>query len=428
MPVSGGHASGPAVVIVSLLFTVLAVMASALRLYTRIVIGRNGGYDDAFITIATFLSVGLTVCTCLEIRYGDGQHEWTISPAEAERSLQALYASIIIYNLALFACKASILLQYLRIFPQRAFRIACFALMGFTLVYSNWTFWSQVFFCKPIAAYWDFDLMADGKCFDRGLVWFMNAGINIVSDIAVAALPLPMLKQLRIQRRPKIALMVVFGLGGFTCIVSILRLESIYAASHSPKDISYNSSLAALWSSLEVNTGILCSSLPTLKTLVSRLFPQIFTSYHRSTLPSAGPTGGLDHPSNKTPTFGSKSHRKAHRTGMTHDQISRGGGIMSERGQHAAFASRGSRGGSMEIDLTEMLGSPPRGGGGGAAAMGRKDIKVVTVVNQEVEVEVEGGHAGREGMMGRGGDGGMKSESGSTRDLIWRTSSEEDLR
>ncbi|KAK0929657.1 hypothetical protein LTR29_016984 [Friedmanniomyces endolithicus] len=251
MPVSGGHASGPAVVIVSLLFTVLAVIASALRLYTRIVIGRNGGYDDAFITIATFLSVGLTVCTCLEIRYGDGQHEWTISPAEAERSLQALYASIIIYNLALFACKASILLQYLRIFPQREFRVACFALMGFTLVYSNWTFWSQVFFCKPIAAYWDFDLMADGKCFDRGLVWFMNAGINIVSDIAVAALPLPMLKQLRIQRRPKIALMVVFGLGGFTCIVSILRLESIYAASHSPKDISYNSSLAALWSSLE---------------------------------------------------------------------------------------------------------------------------------------------------------------------------------
>ncbi|KAK0337115.1 hypothetical protein LTR91_006437 [Friedmanniomyces endolithicus] len=426
MPVSGGHASGPAVVIVSLLFTVLAVIASALRLYTRIVIGRNGGYDDFFITIATFLSVGLTVCTCLEIRYGDGQHEWTISQAEATRSLQALYASIIIYNLALFTCKASILLQYLRIFPQRDFRIACFALMGFSIAYVNWSFWSQVFFCKPIAAYWDLE-MTDGKCFDRGLVWFMNAGINIVSDIAVAALPLPMLKQLRIQRRPKIALMVVFGLGGFTCIVSILRLESIYAASHSLKDTSYNSSLAALWSSLEVNTGILCSSLPTLKTLLSRLFPQIFTSYHRSTLPSAGPNNNTLDPSNKPPTFGSKPHRKPHhRTGMTHDQISRGGGIMSERGgQHAAFASRGSRGGSMEIDLTEMLGSPPRGGGGGAAA--RKEIKVVTVVNQEVEVE--GGLTGQEGIrMGRGGDGGMKSETGSTRDLIWRTSSEEDLR
>ena len=176
-----------------------------------------------------------------------------------------------------------------------------------------------------------------------------------------------------------------------------------------------------------VNTGILCSSLPTLKTLLSRLFPQIFTSYHRSTLPSAGPNNNTLDPSNKPPTFGSKPHRKPHhRTGMTHDQISRGGGIMSERGgQHAAFASRGSRGGSMEIDLTEMLGSPPRGGGGGAAA--RKEIKVVTVVNQEVEVE--GGLTGQEGIrMGRGGDGGMKSETGSTRDLIWRTSSEEDLR
>ncbi|TKA61458.1 hypothetical protein B0A55_12770 [Friedmanniomyces simplex] len=409
MTVSGGHASGAAVVIVSLLFTVLAVIASILRLYTRIVIGHNGGYDDFFITIATFLTIGLTICTCLEINYGDGKHEWTISPVEATKSLQTLYASIIIYNLALFTCKASILLQYLRIFPQRGFRIACFALMAFVFAYLNWTFWSQVFFCKPIAAYWDFTI-TDGKCLNRGVVWFVNAGINIVSDIAVAVLPLPMLRQLNIQRRPKIALMVVFGLGGFTCVVSILRLESIYAASHSAKDTSYNSSLAALWSSLEVNTGILCSSLPTLKTLLSRLFPQIFTSYHRSTFPSGG---GVAY--DPKATFGSSSNKKS-RSKMTHDQISRGMMSAGGRGggQHAAFASRGSRGGSMEIDLTEMMGSPPS-----------KEIKVVTVVNQEVE----GGLPGRGGDGGGGGEDGTKSEQGSTRDLIWRmSSSSSDLR
>lgn len=215
----------------------------------------------------------------------------------------------------------------------------------------------------------------------------INAGINIVSDFAIAVLPLPMLRQLNIQRRPKIALMIVFALGGFTCIVSILRLESLWATSHNPQDTSYNSSLAVLWSSLEVNIGILCSSLPTLKTLVSRLFPQIFTSYHQ-----AHPSGALD----PRETFGSAKKK----TGMTHDEISRGLGRrdVGMRGQHAAFVSRGSRPASMEIDLVEFMGSPSKS----------KDIKVVTVVNQEVE-------------KGPGEDG-TKSEQGSTRDLIYKTS------
>ncbi|KAK3643569.1 hypothetical protein LTR56_010079 [Elasticomyces elasticus] len=381
MAVAGGHASGTAVNTVVLTFTSLAVIASVLRLYTRIGVGRNGGYDDACIVVATVLTIALTVTVCLETKYGNGRHQSTISPEDGVRSLQALYASIIVYNLALFFCKCSILLQYLRIFPQRHFRFACFSLLALIIVYANWTLWSQVFFCKPIAAYWD--LAGGGKCLDRGTVWFVNAGMNIVSDMAVAVLPLPMLRQLNIQRKPKIALMIVFALGGFTCIVSILRLASIYALTHSV-DTSYNGALAALWSSLEVNTGILCSSLPTLKTLVSRAFPHLFTSYHRS-----HPSGALD----PKATFGSQGKK-----GMTHDQISRGfsGRGPGIRGQHAAFASRGSQTGSMKIDLAEMMGSPS------------KEIKVLTVVNQEVE--------------GGLGDERRKSEQGSTRDLIYRTS------
>lgn len=71
--------------------------------------------------------------------------------------------------------------------------------------------------------------------------------------------------------------MVVFGLGGFTCLISILRLESLITFLHTT-DISWNNPLAAIWSSVEVNTGILCSCIPTLKALVTRLFPRVFNS------------------------------------------------------------------------------------------------------------------------------------------------------
>ena len=62
-----------------------------------------------------------------------------------------------------------------------------------------------------------------------------------------------------------------------TCIISILRLQSLYAVSHTD-DISWNNPLAAIWSSTEVNVGILCSCLPTLKGSITRIFPRLFSS------------------------------------------------------------------------------------------------------------------------------------------------------
>lgn len=62
-----------------------------------------------------------------------------------------------------------------------------------------------------------------------------------------------------------------------TCLISILRLQSLYVVSHTD-DISWNNPLPAIWSSTEVNVGILCSCLPTLKGLVSRFYPSLFGS------------------------------------------------------------------------------------------------------------------------------------------------------
>ena len=108
---------------------------------------------------------------------------------------------------------------------------------------------------------------------------FANASINIVTDICTAILPLPVLRSLPIPTKQKYALMVVFGLGGFTCIVSILRLQSIYVVSQT-KDITWNNPLAAIWSSTEVNVGIICSCLPTLKGCVQQIFPTLFSAEH----------------------------------------------------------------------------------------------------------------------------------------------------
>lgn len=53
-----------------------------------------------------------------------------------------------------------------------------------------------------------------------------------------------------------------------------MRLESLFAVLRSD-DISWDLPLSAIWSSLEINTGIFCACVPVLKSLVTRLFPRL---------------------------------------------------------------------------------------------------------------------------------------------------------
>ena len=85
--------------------------------------------------------------------------------------------------------------------------------------------------------------------------------------------------------------MAVFGMGGVVCLISVLRLSSLYAISVST-DVSWDNPLAAIWSSCEVNVGILCSCLPTLKGCVTRYFPRLFNSSGGSR--PTGEFGGLE--------------------------------------------------------------------------------------------------------------------------------------
>ncbi|KAK5719515.1 hypothetical protein LTR15_008039 [Elasticomyces elasticus] len=270
---ASGHAPKHAVIGTTITFTLLAALAVLLRLYTRIKIISRSGIDDLFISLAMLLSILLTICQCRETHYGGSRHFATLSPFEQQRFAQWLWASIWVYYLALGAVKCSILLQYLRIFTQRRFQVTCYVMIGVVGVYTAWAVFSAIFACTPVALFWDNTLQ--GTCFSRLAVWFANAGFNIATDFITTALPLPMLRALHLPRHQKLALLVVFALGGVTCIISILRLPALYAISKAT-DVSYSNPLTALYSNLEVNIGILCCSIPPLKAFVATVCPGLF--------------------------------------------------------------------------------------------------------------------------------------------------------
>lgn len=171
---AAGHASGDAVVGVTVAFTILAFMATATRLFTRTSIVHNAGWDDISITIACILTVALTAAMCMQVQYGMGRHTNTLTDVEKKYSLIWFWASVWVYYIALCFAKLSILLQYLRMFPDRKFRLSCFTLMGVIVGWTLWAFFSAVFACWPIRYFWDTSI--EGTCLNRLAVWVSVGG------------------------------------------------------------------------------------------------------------------------------------------------------------------------------------------------------------------------------------------------------------
>lgn len=104
-----------------------------------------------------------------------GRHQLTLTLYESIESQKPFYVSIFVYNLAMGFTKYSILLQYLRIFPQKMFVRAVYAMLAINTIYLLWTTFSAIFACWPIHYFWtQFANPEGGRCLDRFKVWYVS--------------------------------------------------------------------------------------------------------------------------------------------------------------------------------------------------------------------------------------------------------------
>jgi hypothetical protein len=65
--------------------------------------------------------------------------------------------------------------------------------------------------CRPIAATWDKSI--DGQCGDRRMVYSMTSLPNIVTDLAIILIPIPIISKLKMSRRVKLGVLATFLTG-----------------------------------------------------------------------------------------------------------------------------------------------------------------------------------------------------------------------
>ncbi|KAE8351747.1 integral membrane protein [Aspergillus coremiiformis] len=297
---SNGGKSGMAV---SISFTVLATIFVLARVYTRAGIMKRMEPNDYMVLIALVLSYVFMAFFIIESFHGMGMHGADIPPAILLKQMKAFWITIPFYNAALLSAKASILLQYFRVFPTSRMRLINWTMLGILGIYGSWAVLSGFLNCIPVAKFWDKTI--PGYCLAEKGLWFSNASMHIATDLAILVIPIPALSQLDLPKRQKIALITVFALGGFVCITSVCRLVSLKKIADST-DPTFDNVGAATWSAVECNVGIICACLPTLRPLVSRIVPHLLStlsSRSRSYYNQSYSNGQLNSPHARGPAY-----------------------------------------------------------------------------------------------------------------------------
>ena len=134
--------------------------------------------------------------------------------------------------------------------------------------------------------------IADPTCISIETIYLASAPVNIATDLAILVLPIPMLTALLLPRRQKTILVLTFLLGAFVTVIDVVRIYVMQLAVTSldmlPRlkltslDFSYDASMALMWSAVEVNVGIICACIPTLRPLVKRLVPEMVSEGNHS--------------------------------------------------------------------------------------------------------------------------------------------------
>jgi hypothetical protein len=260
--------SGSIIACVGVMLAV-STIAIGLRFYVRGKLLRAISAEDWCILAAwvfTAVAGGLTI---KEAQLALGKHFVTVSPADMSAWKEHTYIKTLFYNLSLCFTKISILLLYLRLFKTFTYlRIAIWGVLGIVVVYNLWSICMYLTFCIPLQKYWHPQL--EGYCHPV-TVWWALTYLHIVSDFLIFVLPIPGIVPMSIPRTQRAGLLCLLCIGFFVCLISVLRtvwLNNTYMRA----DPTWHYTSIANWSTVEINTAVVCACLMTTKPLFSRLF------------------------------------------------------------------------------------------------------------------------------------------------------------
>lgn len=248
----------PMIIALCSILSAMSIIVVGWRLLIR---GRARGLalDDYFAALSLLFAVIYSCLTIAQTRYGLGLPVGSRPPENLDIYTKVNYAGRPFYQLGISFFKIALLVSYLRLLQgtdHKLYAKVVWVVIWLVFLSHLGCTFALVFACTPVDKSWT--PLKDGTCLPAGPSFTGYAVVTIVSDIVVTLLPIPVLVKLNVSRSKKMGLIVVFILGIFTTICSVMRYTQINRIQFGDG----NSTMLVLWGTIEFNVGNVVSSLP----------------------------------------------------------------------------------------------------------------------------------------------------------------------
>ncbi|KAG8666803.1 hypothetical protein FPOAC1_011621 [Fusarium poae] len=265
-----------------------------LRYITKIAYKVPLGLDDLFMLITMLISIAcITINTYGLGNSGFGRDLWTLTPTQITDFGRWFYVMAVFYFADQAFLKLTMIFFFLRIFPSENVRKILWITTGITITVGIMYIFLAIFQCRPISYFWTkWDMEHEGSCASiNGITW-SNGAINIAMDFWIMAIPISQLKKMNMGWGKKLLVGGMFSVGIFVTIMSILRLyATIVAGMSHTNNASWEYLAMSKWSTIEINVGIWCACMPSLRIMFSRLCPKLLGTSKRYLKYGSGKNG-----------------------------------------------------------------------------------------------------------------------------------------
>jgi len=238
----------------------VAIILRFIARYNR----RQNYFAEEWFAVASLITFLVYNALCLyEGEHGSGYDPRKLPYPVLVTYLKIVTVSGIMVALSIGAAKFSILFLYMRVFSvddkfHRAIKIVA-------IIHTLWligTILALVLYCSPVEKAWQPSPLVKGHCFSYAKLTVALEVPNALMDFVIMALPMSMLRKLRIPLQDKIALAFIFFLGGMVGIIGFIRIAILYNPGN------FNKSATGIWVDIQLVMAIVCCCFPTYRPLL----------------------------------------------------------------------------------------------------------------------------------------------------------------
>ncbi|KAL8389065.1 hypothetical protein RB595_008814 [Gaeumannomyces hyphopodioides] len=264
---------GPEIIATCASLTAVAWVFVSLRLYVRLKFVRFVGTDDYYMVLAVAVLTGMVGVIFVEASHGQGRHIEYIAPEDYKLATYMNFISQPMSLIGLTLARLSICHLLLRFAPSKGYRWFLWFQIVLNIIVCIVFSLQTLLQCQPMEFIWNKDLPGGGYCMPPSalvLGGMINSSLTVVSDFALAVLPIPMLWNVQMNWRVKASIVAILSLGFFTVGAAIKKTIALTKWGERG-DYMWDTVDITIWYTAEIAVAIIGGSIPCLKPLFTRV-------------------------------------------------------------------------------------------------------------------------------------------------------------